>query len=103
MTSCEAPLIRIPSGSTPGVPVTRLQISSPSRVIYRTPFIVTSACQPETITFEPSRKVTVPVGRAVPVAPFTEAVRVSGAPLATVLDDAVSAVVVLTMSELTLM
>ena len=55
------------------------------------------------ITFEPSRKVTVPVGRAVPVAPFTEAVRVSGAPLATVLDDAVSAVVVLTMSELTLM
>lgn len=58
---------------------------------------------PVPITFEPSRKVTVPVGEAVPLAAFTLAIRVSAEPFETVLDDAVSAVVVPTIRELILM
>lgn len=58
---------------------------------------------PVPISFEPSRKVTVPVGKAVPLAAFTLAIRVSAEPFGTVLDDAVSVTVVPTIRELTLM
>jgi hypothetical protein len=58
---------------------------------------------PVPITVDPSKKVTAPVGKAVPVVPFTLAVSVSAEPLWTLFDDAVSTVLVLTIKELILM